>query len=43
MACAEKEHEMKIEEAKNENQWLSPKDVNCVQTFVMTCCHDLLS
>ena len=25
------------------NQWLSPKDVNCVQTFVMTCCHDLLS
>ena len=23
------------------NQWLSPKDVNCVPIFFMTCCHVL--
>ena len=28
-----KRHETKA------NQWLSPKDVDCVQTFVMTCYH----
>ena len=27
-------------EAKR-NQWLSPKDVNCVPIFDMTCCHVL--